>query len=75
MVKIGQHAYSTGLAPHHGFMLRQTAGIAFNAIKRKDKFFKGIIDEQTQVQGATVTEEMIYSDFEELAVTCAKLAE
>ena len=45
MGKIGKHAYSVGLAPHHGYILKKTAGLAFNAIKRKDKFFKGITDE------------------------------
>lgn len=75
MGKIGKHAYTIGLAPHHGFMLKKTAGLAFNAIKRKDKFFAGIIKEQTKVQGIEYTEEMIYTDFEDLAITCAKLAE
>lgn len=75
MGTIGKHAYKVGLAPHHGFMLRKVAGVAFNAIKRKDKFLAGIIDEQTKVQGKEYTEEMVYVDFEDLAVTCTKLSE
>ena len=45
MGKIGKNAYTVGLAPYHGFILKKTAGVAFNAIKRKDKFFDGIIKE------------------------------
>jgi hypothetical protein len=49
MGTIGKHAYKVGLGPHHGWLLKKTAGLAFNAIKRKDKFLSGIIDEQTKI--------------------------
>ena len=45
MGKIAKYAYSVGLAPHHGFMLRNAANLAFNAIKKKDKFISEIIAE------------------------------
>lgn len=50
MSKIAQGAYTFGLAPHHGFMLKKIAGVAMNAIKRKDKFIAGLIEEQSKVQ-------------------------
>ena len=45
MSKIAQNAYTFGLAPHHGFMLKKVAGVAMNAIKRRDKFIAGLIEE------------------------------
>ena len=45
MGTIAKKAYKIGLGPHHGFILRKTAGLAFNAIKRKDKFFNGLLAE------------------------------
>ena len=66
MSKIAQGAYTFGLAPHHGFMLKKVAGIAMNAIKRRDKFIAGLIEEQSKVQGIAYNEEMAYLDFVEL---------
>ena len=66
MSKIAQGAYTFGLAPHHGFMLKKVAGIAMNAIKRRDKFIAGLIEEQSKVQNVKYNEEMCYVDFAEL---------
>ena len=49
MVKIAQDAYKTALAPHHGYILKKVAGVAMNAVKRKDKFLDGIITQQSKV--------------------------
>jgi len=37
-----------------------------NAIKRRDKFIAGLIEEQSKVQGIKYNEEMAYLDFAEL---------
>ena len=66
MSKIAQAAYTFGLAPHHGFMLKKVAGVAMNAIKRRDKFIAGLVEEQSKVQGIKYNEEMAYADFTEL---------
>ena len=66
MVKIAQDAYKQALAPHHGFVLKKVATAAMNACSKKEKFFKGIIEQQSQVQGVKYTEEMAYADITEL---------
>ena len=45
MGKIASNAYSKGLGPHHGFILRNVAGVAFKAIQTKANFINGIIAE------------------------------
>jgi hypothetical protein len=54
------------LAPHHGYILKKVAGVAMNAVKKKEKFFSGIIEQQSNVQGIKYTEEMVYEDVKEL---------
>jgi hypothetical protein len=74
MSKIAQGAYTFGLAPHHGFMLKKIAGVAMNAIKRRDKFIAGLIEEQSKVQNVKYNEEMCYQDFTDLHKMCEELS-
>jgi hypothetical protein len=74
MSKIANEAYKFGLAPHHPYLLKKIAGVAMNAIKRKDKFIAGMIAEQSKVQNVEYTEEMCYQDFTDLHKHCETLS-
>ena len=45
MSKLGSKAYKEALAPHHPWALRQVAGVAIKAIKRRDKFVLSVCKE------------------------------
>jgi len=72
--KMAVKAYDTGLAPHHPWALRKTAGLALKAIKSREKFLKSLLDEQTLVTGAEYSEEKFYEDFSDIHLNCEKLA-
>jgi len=66
LVKIAQDAYKQALAPHHGFVLKKVANAAMNACNKKEKFFLGIVAQQSKVQNVQYTEEMAYEDIKVL---------
>mmetsp|Transcript_17842 Transcript_17842/g.30274 ORF Transcript_17842/g.30274 Transcript_17842/m.30274 type:complete len:92 (-) Transcript_17842:70-345(-) len=75
MGKLAQAAYTKALAPHHSWVLKQAAGVAMKAVKRRDKFLLSVCTEQKKLTGADYSEEELYSDLATLGQQSGRLAE
>jgi hypothetical protein len=50
--QIASKAYKSALAPYHPWALQKVAGIAMNAVSRRDKVVASFVTEQTKLLGS-----------------------